>query len=134
MTFKENGIKVQKQKRLVLCNLNELYLEFKNKYPDMKIGRSKFCELRPKWCVIAGGSGTHSVCVCLYHQNVKLMIQGANLKVDYKDLLDIIVCDINSYQCMTGDCGSCPGQEAFSEMFLESEEGDTMPDNITFKQ
>lgn len=134
VTFKENGIKVQKQKRLVLCNLNELYLEFKNKYPDMKIGRSKFCELRPKWCVIAGGSGTHSVCVCLYHQNVKLMIQGANLKVDYKDLLDIIVCDINSYQCMTGDCGSCPGQEAFSEMFLESEEGDTMPDNITFKQ
>lgn len=134
VTFKENGIKVQKQKRLILCNLNELFLEFKNKYPDVKIGRSKFCELRPKWCVLAGGSGTHSVCVCLYHQNIKLMIEGAKLKVDYKDLLDIIVCDVNNYKCMTGGCELCPGEEALSDMFSESEEEDSMPDNITFKQ
>ena len=54
---------VFRQKRLLLCNLNELYSEFKNTNPNIKIGFSKFCELRPKWCILAGGTGTHTVCV-----------------------------------------------------------------------
>ena len=56
-----------KQKRLILSNLNELYANFKSKYASTSIGFSKFCELWPKWCVLAGSSGIHSVCVCIYH-------------------------------------------------------------------
>ena len=41
------------QKRLVLCNLREAYEQFKQTYPDQKIGFSKFAELRPKECVLA---------------------------------------------------------------------------------
>lgn len=133
ISMKENGTKVQRQKRLILCNLNELFTEFKNENPGIKIGRSKFCELRPKWCIIAGASGTHNVCVCLYHQNVKLMIAGANLKVDYKDLLDVLVCKTYSYNCMMGKCEVCPGKQALLDMFEESED-DSMPDNIEYKQ
>jgi len=127
-----NGTKVIKQKRLVLSNLNELYVAFKIAYPDCNIGRSKFCELRPKWCVIAGSSGTHSVCVCLYHQNVKLMIAGGKLNVDYKDLLELLVCDISDYNCMMSMCENCPDKEIILEMLQESEE--EMPDDVTFKQ
>ena len=58
-----------KQKRLLLCNLKELYFEFCEKHPFTKIGFSKFCTLRPKWCLTAGSSGTHAVCVCSQHQN-----------------------------------------------------------------
>ena len=36
---------IHKQKRLILCNLKELYAAFKKKYPDIKIGFSKFCTL-----------------------------------------------------------------------------------------
>lgn len=57
-----DGNKIVKQKRLVLCNLNELYA-FKTSHPECKIGRSKFCELCPKWCILAGSSGTSSVCI-----------------------------------------------------------------------
>ena len=39
---------VHQQKRLLLLNLNELYTAFKNKFPNEKIGLSKFCMLRPK--------------------------------------------------------------------------------------
>ena len=39
---------VHKQKRLLLCNLNELYQAYKDKFPQHKIRLSKFCELRPK--------------------------------------------------------------------------------------
>ena len=68
-----NGKKIRKQKRLILLCLKELYVEFKNMYPDYKIGFSKFCEFRPKWCITVNSSGTHCVCVCTYHQNAKLM-------------------------------------------------------------
>ena len=50
------------------CNLQELYTAFKEKYPNVNIGFSKFCALRPKWCVLAGSKMTRSVCVCSAHQ------------------------------------------------------------------
>ena len=52
------------QKRLVLSDLRGVHHEFKEKIPDCKIGVLKFAELRPKHCVLAGMSGTYSVCVC----------------------------------------------------------------------
>lgn len=39
--------KVYKQKRLLLCTLQELYVELKKRYPALILGYSKFCSLRP---------------------------------------------------------------------------------------
>ena len=64
------------QKRLILSNLRELYRLFKDKHPEQKIGFSKFAELRPRHCVLAGASGTHSVCVCTIHQLMMQSIKG----------------------------------------------------------
>ena len=75
----ESGEKEKVQKRLLLLNLKELYQFFKEEHPDAEIGFTKFSILRPKHCVLAGSSGTHSICVCSYHQNVKLMIHGEYL-------------------------------------------------------
>ena len=58
---------VNKQKQLVLCNLHELFVAFKERNPDVEIGFSKFCTVCLKWCVIAGSSGTYLVCVCTTH-------------------------------------------------------------------
>lgn len=62
------------QKRLLLINLKEAYEEWKKSNNGVKCGFSKFAALRPKHCLLAGASGTHSVCVCLYHQNLKLLL------------------------------------------------------------
>ena len=43
------GNKQYKQKRLVLCNLNEIYADFKEKNPTIELKFSKFCSLCPKW-------------------------------------------------------------------------------------
>ena len=40
------GWNVQKQKRLVSCNLSELYSAFRDKHPNIKLGLSKFCTAR----------------------------------------------------------------------------------------
>lgn len=71
-----DGTQTQVQKRLVLSNLKELFQHFRNENPDEKIGFSKFASLRPRNCVLAGASGTHTICVCVIHQNIKLMMLG----------------------------------------------------------
>ena len=53
------------QKRLLLCNLNELHNAFLKAHPNMKIIFSKFCSMRPKWCITSSSSGTYSVCVVI---------------------------------------------------------------------
>ena len=47
----------------MLGNLKELYQEFKEKHPTDKIGFSKFADLRPKHCILAGARGARTVCV-----------------------------------------------------------------------
>ncbi|MCG8620797.1 MAG: hypothetical protein MJE68_02195 [Proteobacteria bacterium] len=56
--------RVHVQKRLVLCNLRELYRMFKDKYPNESIGFSKFAELCPKHCL--GWCQWHSLCLCMH--------------------------------------------------------------------
>jgi hypothetical protein len=64
VTVKVNGTKIHEQKRLVLKNLKEVYAHFKSAHAEMEVGFSKFTTLCPKICILAGASGTHSVCMC----------------------------------------------------------------------
>ena len=72
---------VHNQKRLILCNLHELFVAFKERNPDVKILFSKFCTLSPEWCVTAGSSGTYLVCVCTTHQNTILLVDALKWKL-----------------------------------------------------
>ena len=53
----------------------------------MKIGFSKLAEFRPKECVLPGSSGTHFVCVCTKHKNVKHMM-AAIVNIFQHDVMD----------------------------------------------
>ena len=111
---------VHKQKRFVLCNLSELYSAFIYKSPNIKIGCSKFCTLRPKWCVLAGSSGTHSVCVCSTDQNAVLLFDAIDWEYTYKDQIKKVVCDPNNKVCMMRRCESCRGSGVLKK-FLDDE-------------
>ena len=77
-----------RQKRLILCNIKELFNAFKVKFPEIKIGFS------------------HSVCVCSIHQNIKLLL--APINTSYKDLMHFVVCSPESRECMVNRCDACP--------------------------
>lgn len=91
-----------------------------------------FCSLQPKWCVLPGSSGTHSVCVCKYHQNVKLIIEGAKLNVSYRDLMEYLVCNIEKDSCMLDTCSECPGSETLYEVLAN--EIDNLPEEVVLKE
>ena len=75
----DNGTKIKEQKYLLFGNLREIYAVFKEENLDLKLGFSTFAALKPKECVFAGSAGTHTVCVCSTHQNVKLSILGTRI-------------------------------------------------------
>ncbi|XP_047133454.1 uncharacterized protein LOC124811601 [Hydra vulgaris] len=124
--------KVHMQKRLLLSSLKELFVSFKILYPHVKLGFSKFCVLRPKWCVLPNSSGTHSVCVCIYHQNMKLILLP--IKIDYHKLYKFIVCDMQNKECMLHRCTQCPKntsklEENLFKLIGQFEEEDTIEFN-----
>src|ERR1051325_4872724 len=81
---------------------------------------SKFAELRLKECILAGASGTHAVCVCTIHKNMKLMFQGAKLeelvdRYSYRDCFAETLCNPLRIQCFLAECTECPGVEPFED-------------------
>lgn len=120
------------QKRLLLANLNELYSAFKFEHPYIKIGFSKFCMLRPKWCVLAGASGTHSVCVCTIHQNVSLLLHACSIEEHYNDLIDKLVCSRLNRDCVLRHCTKCPSSDSLKTFIKEKFEEWDPDDEVTY--
>ena len=134
-----DGEKKNIQKRRILTTLKEAHVQFKEKNPDVKIGFSKFAEARPKHVVLPGGSGTHNVCVCVHHQNPKLMIDHSQIKtnpifkelmgseeansytgeVKYQHLLAQLMCNPPSIACWLGECEECEDSGNLSRSLTE---------------
>lgn len=111
-----NGKKEMVQKILLLCDLKELHAKFCTKYPDTLISRSKFSKLRPLHCVPVSCSGSHNVCVCKIHQNLKLKYQGLNstlqgvgVTCSISGIADEMRCPDPNDACNMLICESCPG-------------------------
>ena len=95
---------MKKQKQLLLSNISEIYAQFKKENPDRKIG---FLMLM-KWCISVGAAGTPNACVWSYHQNVKLMLVVMNLPHNYRQIMEMCVCDVVNYDCIMRHCDDCP--------------------------
>ena len=81
----DTGKKEHKQERLVLCNLKGLFVKFHETHAEI-------CTLQPKWFIPVNSAGTHPVCLCIYHQNVHLLIDACAFDKDYHQMTEMIVC------------------------------------------
>jgi len=112
ITRKINGKKQYLQKRHLLCSLRETHALFLKEHPEVKIGFTKFCSLRPA-NVLFSSDITQNVCLCQYHENIRLLCDCLAKVVptfpSYSgDFVDNAVCDSESEECMMGKCSSCP--------------------------
>ena len=87
--------------------------------------------LRPKLCVIARASGTHSICVYSIHQNVKLLVDALLDNTYYKALLKLIVSDDKNREHIMHQCDQFPDDSEFRAFLCELLQGF---DDISFKQ
>ena len=117
----------------MLVRLKQLYIEFKKRNPQLKIGFTKFCELRPKWCITAASKGSRTVCVCSYQQNVKLLCSAIPGNLDYKEYMNLCVCDLEDQNLMFHLCENCPDITIFLKNIFEENDFDD-DDKINYKQ
>ena len=75
----DDGTRPHIQKRLLLCNINDLYAQFTAEQEGLKISISKFTKLRRRHCGLARSSGSRNVYVCMHHENIKLMLNEMNI-------------------------------------------------------
>ena len=57
---------------------------------------STFAILRPR-CIPVGTASIH---VCTYHQNVKFTLAAMNSPIDYKQIMELCVCNLENHDCM----------------------------------
>ncbi|KAE8752342.1 hypothetical protein FOCC_FOCC000814 [Frankliniella occidentalis] len=137
VSVKENGKGVHKRKRLVLSTLLHLHSEYVKEHPQNYLSSGLFCEVRPKECVLAGSSGTHVVCVCVYHENPRLMFEGGNLKLsglrDVGECRALMLCPEPTVNCYLLKCDRCPDELALREK-LEVYFDEGMIDTVSYNQ
>ncbi|CAF1683341.1 unnamed protein product, partial [Rotaria magnacalcarata] len=96
----------------LLYTLREMYQLFIEENPTIQVSRSSFQGLRP--CNVLYKSLTpHNVCVCVYHENILLLLKSLNLhvqglrSVDLHSFIKILVCEDNNEFCMFNNCSKC---------------------------
>lgn len=134
ISISDNGQKIAKQRRLLLMNLKEAFKAFKEENDDCQISFTKFTMLRPPECILAlDGAGTRNACVCMQHQNVKLIFEPMKnmLRLErYDDLLKKMMCAVPTDGCYLLECPYCPGyrvMDRFLEEILEENDIWTVP-------
>lgn len=91
-------------------SLKEAYSKLSEQHPDVKIGLSKFCELRPQNVKLFDHI-PHHVCVCSYHENVRLLLlalkEHTSLAVEFRAFINQVTCDSSPKKCMSSECDDC---------------------------
>ena len=97
------------QARYMMTSLAEAYEQFCQR-SQTKISRSTFCSLRPKHVKLFD-SFPNNVCLCIYHENVRLLLDALKpyipLATKTFDFSSSIVCDTMSEKCMSQKCLTC---------------------------
>ena len=117
MVVWEGKEKRKEQKRYLLMTVQEVYSCFKQEYPELVIGKSKFAEHRPK-NVLLQARTPQNVCLCRYHENVRLILsclheKCAEVPLRSADFISISVCDPQNNDCMLGKCSTCSTMSCF---------------------
>ena len=77
---------------------------------DVKGLPCKVCNLRPA-VVKRFDQISHSVCICMYHENVRLVILGVgkqtNLSSSFSVFASQVTCDDQSKKCVYRQCDNC---------------------------
>ena len=103
-----DGEKKRISKRLIYTSLKELFAEFVALNPEMKIGITKFAELRPKYCAWPGPNGHHVTCVCVLCENFRVLRQITGSKDKTEEFIQKYLCEHATSDCHMGYCSDCP--------------------------
>lgn len=108
-TKNQAGEKIRVSIRHMRKPYAETHKDFLVANPDVQIGLAKFFNLGPK-NIRSFIDTPHRTCKCKYHENVLALLSSLKTCIPQKSLnefIEFIVCDENSFECMSGTCDDC---------------------------
>ena len=111
------GKKGKKIQARHLTSILETHALFCKEYPDVKVGKSKFAELRPKHVQLSSKL-PHNVCLCKYHENFIMAInalhKASSSCPSYShELPERFLCSEPKRACWMNECNSCKDGAGF---------------------
>ena len=108
ITVRNEDGKQKLQKRHLYMTIKEAYAIFKTENPDIKLGLSKFADLRPP-NVLLSSQTPANVCTCVYHQNMFLALDAIHCHIpsipSYNtEFPASCIVDPGSDACWFGEC------------------------------
>ena len=122
---KDDGTKERRQVRHLTSSIKEVYALFIKEYPHIRVGKSKFADLRPKHVLLCSKL-PHNVCLCKYHENFILAVDALH-KVcpDFPsyshELPESFLCQPPSRNCWVNECDTCKDGSIFNRLFFSEE-------------
>ena len=119
ITVKIND-KKKKVKRFLTRSLKATYKAFKNNYPELRIDKSKFYNLQPKYVLL---SPIKEFCLCIYCANYNLFLtslinfRGSNVtELDEirSQIINATMCSEPSDLCYLQECKICRGSNGIT--------------------
>ena len=130
-----DGEKTKCQARHLTSSVAEVHALYREEFPQIKIGKSKFAELCPQH-VLLRSKLTHNLCLCSYHENF-ITANNALHKIDPKvplymhDLPQTFLCDPPSRQCWFNECETCCDRKGFrARISIEESSQDCQLDRV----
>ncbi|KAI5696363.1 hypothetical protein M8J76_010205 [Diaphorina citri] len=114
------------QKRYMIITIGEAFELFKLSYPDIKIGKTAFFNLRPPQ-VLPSAHTPHNVCICKYHYNFISIVESLSKTIEcfpktHRTLLNLVCCSTTNEDCMFGLFGTCEKCKDLAAAFPDIEE------------
>ena len=124
-----DGKREHRQKRVLLLKIGEAHELFKEE-SSVKIGKSKFAELRPPQ-VLPSSAFDQEVCICKYHENIDLLLHGLSRlgtseRISSEEAVAQTVCSLDSCKCIDRVCDICGVTELTDHLFEGLDEDDSM--------
>ena len=116
----------------MIMTLMEASQEFIQRNPSIRVGKSKFCSLKPKWIKLTNLHGVcyfsfyilcvtlrkfypfslfAKSCACEYHQNPALILSVLNRRTnccsELSTLIKLMLCENQTTNCYLGKCAGC---------------------------
>ena len=106
------------------CTNGERFNLFKAEYPNIKIGRSKFAELRPPYVLLSSAMPTRA-CVCSYHENFMLLLDelhkvNKTIPTYSKEFIQSLVCNPESKLCWKNLCNKYKDSSLLDQYYVSS--------------
>ena len=130
----ESGKKEKLRKYYLEVTVDEALALFRKENPSVKIGRSKFYELKPKNVLFMKDSPADQ-CKCVQHETFRMLLVPFKIQTTSKDFWSKVLCNTSDLKgaCWKNECKDCKNGQKLMLWIQQNKADNNMVDNAEIR-